>query len=289
MESLEKRQGRTFTPHIFEYTSSSGVEGSLDSINIDIQPPSTAGGSETDEEGILPSSYLSSDKSDDLLYYGHAQPFRFSGLSLPSIEADSSRPTGFALFNTRVSPMSAERMATIADDEVNQYADNGDANFPDVPSGYLASSTVTGFPYDSFRKNESKPTSPQSTRESPPTWSLVAAFILDTIPRQIYLYTLLCLPYLYYSRVARIFEEADMSLPMIQQGIVDAAKENMSTLDPGSKESQTHKNTWQHSLHLEPLRENIAYMRLQDTWQTFIDSLLREWKTLNIISVLLLS
>ncbi|KDR85876.1 hypothetical protein GALMADRAFT_52958, partial [Galerina marginata CBS 339.88] len=41
-------------------------------------------------------------------------------------------------------------------------------------------------------------------------------------------------------------------------------------------------------LNLEP-SENMAYTRLQHTWQAFIDSLLKEWKTLNIISVLLLT
>ncbi|KDR79502.1 hypothetical protein GALMADRAFT_63425, partial [Galerina marginata CBS 339.88] len=40
---------------------------------------------------------------------------------------------------------------------------------------------------------------------------------------------------------------------------------------------------------LEPPPESIAYTNLQNTWHTFIDSLLKEWKTLNIISVLLLS
>ncbi|KAF8955229.1 hypothetical protein BDZ97DRAFT_1674456 [Flammula alnicola] len=43
------------------------------------------------------------------------------------------------------------------------------------------------------------------------------------------------------------------------------------------------------AFELEPPAESVAYANLQKTWQAFIDSLLREWKTLNIISVLLLS
>jgi hypothetical protein len=36
-------------------------------------------------------------------------------------------------------------------------------------------------------------------------------------------------------------------------------------------------------------KTSASYMNLRTSWQAFIDSLMREWKTLNIISVLLLS
>ncbi|KIM38640.1 hypothetical protein M413DRAFT_29891 [Hebeloma cylindrosporum] len=105
----------------------------------------------------------------------------------------------------------------------------------------------------------------------------VVAFLLDTLPRQIYLYFLLRLPYLYFSRVTRIFEEAEMTMPQIKQGILEAA---MLLKEPVSGIADAWK--------LEPV-ESVQYSKLQNTWQTFIDSLMREWKTLNIIAVLLLS
>ena len=116
---------------------------------------------------------------------------------------------------------------------------------------------------------------PPSESVHPMTY--VAAFVLDTLPRQMYLYFLLRLPYLYFSRVTRIFEEAEMTMPQIKQGILEAAihlKEPVNGIVDARK--------------LEPV-ESVQYSKLQNTWQSFIDSLMREWKTLNIISVLLLS
>jgi hypothetical protein len=43
--------------------------------------------------------------------------------------------------------------------------------------------------------------------------TLIDFFFLVGFPKQMYLLLLLRLPSLYFSRVARIFEEADMSLP----------------------------------------------------------------------------
>ncbi|KAF8886622.1 hypothetical protein CPB84DRAFT_1540962 [Gymnopilus junonius] len=120
----------------------------------------------------------------------------------------------------------------------------------------------------------------------------ILAFFLDTVPRQIYLYMLLRLPHLYFSRVTRIFEEAEMSMPMIKQGILDAAR---AKGEPGYGAGMVGEKmvTMSHP-HLpmeywEPQAENVAYTNLQNTWHTFVDSLQKEWKTLNIISVLLLT
>lgn len=137
---------------------------------------------------------------------------------------------------------------------------------------------------------------PQPIEELPSTPSLIVAFMLDTVPRQIYLHVLLRLPYLYYSRVTRIFEEAEMSLPVIREGILDAARAKLghgttTQSQPGLVHAQ-NRASGNHTflgLQPEPPKSNTAYLRLQDTWEGFIDSLLREWKTLNIISVLLLS
>ena len=99
---------------------------------------------------------------------------------------------------------------------------------------------------------------------------LLWAFFFDTLPRQLYLYFLLRLPALYFSRVARIFEEADMTMSEIK-GMA------MVTLVP-----MTDPNAdWDHEI-------SALTSRLKTTWEGFIDSLLREWKTLNIVSVLLM-
>jgi len=105
----------------------------------------------------------------------------------------------------------------------------------------------------------------------------VAAFVLDTLPRQIYLHFLLRLPYMYFSRVTRIFEEAETTMPQIKEGILAAA---IRLKEPVKNVADAWK--------LEPV-ESVQYSKLRKTWQSFIDSLIREWKTLNIISVLLLS
>lgn len=104
------------------------------------------------------------------------------------------------------------------------------------------------------------------------------AFLLDTVPRQIYLHFMLRLPSLYFSRVTRIFEEAEMSMPEIKKMALEAAS--------GWKDPVRDINR---GFNFEPQELTPPYASLQSSWQSFIDSLMREWKTLNIISVLLLS
>jgi len=82
-----------------------------------------------------------------------------------------------------------------------------------------------------------------------------ALFIFDTVPRQLYLHFLLRLPMFYFSRVARVFEEANMTMQEIKEMAV-------AHVDTG------------------PVMLN---------WQSLVDSLLKEWETLNIVSALLLS
>ena len=92
--------------------------------------------------------------------------------------------------------------------------------------------------------------------------------IFVTLPKMFYLYLLLRLPSLYFGRVTRIFEEADLSLPEIKQMVLETAGDfhvmENNTLPP-------------------------QYERLKVTWQSFIDDVMREWQTFNLISVLLLS
>jgi hypothetical protein len=95
------------------------------------------------------------------------------------------------------------------------------------------------------------------------------------MPREVYFHFLLRLPSLYFSRVARIFEEADLTLPEIKKMALQTASQgNNAQFDIQAFESN----------NVPP-----EYKRLKSTWEAFIDSIMREWKTFNIISVLLLS
>jgi hypothetical protein len=98
---------------------------------------------------------------------------------------------------------------------------------------------------------------------------LASQFWLDSLPRWTYQYLLLYLPALYFGRVARIFEEADLGLPEIKRFALQTATDGKFDLYTMEKMPQ--------------------YRRLRATWQSFIDDVMREWKTFNIISVLLLS
>jgi len=106
-----------------------------------------------------------------------------------------------------------------------------------------------------------------------PVRAYVLAFIFDTLPRQIYLHFLLRLPHLYFSRVSRIFEEAEITMPKIKQGILETA---------------AYRKDYPESTMCFEL-PTVQFGNLEMTWQYFIDSLMQEWQTLNIISVLLLS
>ncbi|KAF8632233.1 hypothetical protein AX15_001985 [Amanita polypyramis BW_CC] len=106
--------------------------------------------------------------------------------------------------------------------------------------------------------------------KKPDLLSYVRAFLLDTTPRQVYVHLLLRLPTLYFLRVARIFDEADLSLP-----------ETMTLTDIHGYISILGMK--------EPSDPSSPFWNLKVAWEAFINTLLKEWKTLNIISVLLLS
>lgn len=116
---------------------------------------------------------------------------------------------------------------------------------------------------------------PSQTEETDSSTYLLLAFIFDTLPRQIYLHLHLRLPYLYFSRVTRIFEDAEMSMLEI--------KDMACAVSSKSQGPTTFR-------HVDTLiKSSGPYVDLQRSWSLFVDCLLREWKTLNLISVLLLS
>lgn len=148
-------------------------------------------------------------------------------------------------------------------------------------------------------------------------------FFMDTLPRELYLNFLLRLPAMYFSRVARIFEDADVSRPDIQRMINNsggaggaipapqASDPNASLvlqdslggrLSPGTVpaagvSAAVGVATSISMMHMplpfpdewSPPLVSPALVRFKHSWEDFIDSLLREWKTLNVVSALLAS
>ena len=159
----------------------------------------------------------------------------------------------------------------------------------------------------------------------------VQFFMMDTLPRHFYLNFLLHLPALYFGRVARIFEDAEVSKPDIQRMIETGGGGGMGFFDIPSSSEGGHlgfggrrtessrvpsmspgaasgigissqvgiapsSGLVQHQQQPLPYPEDWApplvspaLLRFKGSWETFIDSLMREWKTLNLVSVLLLS
>ncbi|KAF9038148.1 hypothetical protein BJ165DRAFT_424675 [Panaeolus papilionaceus] len=141
-------------------------------------------------------------------------------------------------------------------------------------------------------------TSPYATATA--SWSSATTalqFVFLTIPSQVYLSLLLRLPSLYFSRVARIFEEADLTLSELKKMALEIGAERAGASRKTDGEISTRMqqmglldgfNAQGVGMEGAP-KIPVAYERLKTTWEGFIDSVLREWKTFNIISVLLLS
>lgn len=106
----------------------------------------------------------------------------------------------------------------------------------------------------------------------------------DMLPRQMYLHTQLRLPSLYFSRVARIFQDAAVSRPELQR-IIDACEAAGSETTP----FRTTGTLLPFPEDWVPPNVSPALARFKLSWETFVASLVREWKTLNVLSALLLS
>ncbi|KAI8984843.1 hypothetical protein BD414DRAFT_417781 [Trametes punicea] len=122
-------------------------------------------------------------------------------------------------------------------------------------------------------------------------------FFSDTLPRQIYLCSLLWLPALYWHRVARVFEDAEVSKPDIQR-LIDACGD--FTHDPIVDAAIVTGFATPTNAHISPEYQGIPYpedwkppivspalARFKYSWELFVDTLMREWKTFNLVSALL--
>ncbi|KAH8105439.1 hypothetical protein BXZ70DRAFT_920863 [Cristinia sonorae] len=127
--------------------------------------------------------------------------------------------------------------------------------------------------------------------------SALRQFFLDTLPRQVYLHLLLKLPAIYFSRVSRIFEDAEVSKHEIQRMIDSCATESENGREyanwqvPPSSSGVSLGRRGEVILPYPdewvPPTVTPALARFKSSWELFIDSLLREWKTLNLVSALL--
>lgn len=95
----------------------------------------------------------------------------------------------------------------------------------------------------------------------------VELFVTDVLPRQVYLLFLFRLPALYFLRVTRVFEEADLTLAEIKRMVLHVYAED----------------TYPEAINLYP-----ACQKLITAWELLINKLVKEWETLNVVSVLLL-
>ncbi|RDB16437.1 hypothetical protein Hypma_002758 [Hypsizygus marmoreus] len=103
------------------------------------------------------------------------------------------------------------------------------------------------------------------------------AIKLDNGLRQIYHSIFLRIPMFYFTRVTRIFKEARLSADDLTKKVIDSLVVQQT---PGQR---LHANAYFVDIN------DSRVSSLKTLWESFIDALMREWKTINIISVLLLS
>lgn len=107
--------------------------------------------------------------------------------------------------------------------------------------------------------------------------------LINTLPRHIYLLCLLRLPAFYFSRVDRIFKDADLSISQIKEMALKVTAEQKG----GFRSNLLSTGTYYRIPDAPSLPP--AYKALKGSWEAFIDALIKEWETLNFVSVLLLA
>ena len=123
-------------------------------------------------------------------------------------------------------------------------------------------------------------------------------FFTYTLPRILYLNFLLHLPALYWQRVARVFEDAELSKPEIERLIdacgdfahdpsVDAVIAAGFTTPPTNMNAKPLPNGLPYPEEWTPPMVSPALARFKISWENFVDTLMREWKTFNLVSALL--
>ena len=119
---------------------------------------------------------------------------------------------------------------------------------------------------------------------APHAFHSVHIFAFNMLPQQFYLHAQLRLPLLYFSCVSRMFQDAAVSRPELQR-IID-------TCEAAGTDSGRYRTTGAILSFLEdwvPPNVSPSLARFKLSWESFVASLVREWKTLNVLSALLLS
>ncbi|KAF8185178.1 hypothetical protein BJ912DRAFT_973825 [Pholiota molesta] len=107
-------------------------------------------------------------------------------------------------------------------------------------------------------------------------------FVADTLPRELYLNLLLRLPSMYFCRVARPRGRSPTPLATVGGMLAPGAISGIGL------SAQVSVAPAASMMHL-PLPFPDEWTPPVHSWEAFIDSLLREWKTLNVVSALLAS
>jgi hypothetical protein len=103
-----------------------------------------------------------------------------------------------------------------------------------------------------------------------------AASIFKFLVKVFYQCILLFVPRIYFSRVERILRSAQMSMEDM---------ENMVVVGLGKWSSKRRNNRI--PVYIQNSSLYPAFRQFSSSWEIFIDSLMEEWKTFNIVSVLL--
>lgn len=99
--------------------------------------------------------------------------------------------------------------------------------------------------------------------------------LLSQLVRQLYRHFLLRLPSIYFTRVSRVFEDAEVSRPEVQRMI----------------EGRNIGEAYRWPADYEWVAPNVSpsLIRFKESWESFVESVLKEWKTLNVVSTLLMT
>ena len=123
----------------------------------------------------------------------------------------------------------------------------------------------------------------------------VSRHYIDQIFRQLYRHLLLRIPSMYFTRVSRVFKDSGVSRRELKRFERDVRRERRRRREgydhPGSHGydeggysggyNDDYGYSWQARLaRLKPFEEK---------WADFVSTLINEWSTLNVVSVLLLS
>lgn len=109
---------------------------------------------------------------------------------------------------------------------------------------------------------------------------MITESVFDSIPHQVYSTVgFLQIPTFYQMRVFRAFEDVGMSVPEIRGAMLDITQQKLEGDNPDKTRPR------------RPSSKSDAkkFKKLLEAWKEFVETVVKEWETFNIISALLLS